>query len=239
MLPGTSTYNRVFVNQIGVFPYKDSSDLIDRLANVKGILVAVNAEKILKADSKLKDLINANIGYCDGVGAVWALRQKGAKSVKRIPGVELWLKIIEREYQSKTFYLVGSTEEVISKTVSLLKKDFEAINIVGFRNGYIANEEERTMLIEDIENKKPDYVFVAMGSPKQEHLMSELITRHPAIYLGLGGSFDVYTGYAKRAPKLIQSLGLEWGYRLVKQPSRIKRYLPLIKFFYMVSFRKL
>lgn len=71
---------------------------------------------------------------------------------------------------------------------------------MNYRNGYLKTPEERKALIEDIAEKKPDVVFVAMGSPKQELLMEEMLERHPAIYQGLGGSFDVYTGAVKRAP---------------------------------------
>ena len=84
--------------------------------------------------------------------------------------------------------------------------------------------------IEDIVAKKPDVVFVAMGSPKQELLMEEISKRHPAIYQGLGGSFDVYTGNVKRAPEWWVNHNLEWAYRLIKEPTRIKRQIHLVRF---------
>ena len=117
---------------------------------------------------------------------------------------------------------------MIEGTVNKLKNEFEGIQIVNYRNGYIQTEEEREVLIEDVVKKKPDVVFVAMGSPKQELLMEEMLERHVAIYQGLGGSFDVYTGNVKRAPKWGVDHGLEWAYRLVKQPSRIKRQVYLV-----------
>ena len=82
---------------------------------------------------------------------------------------------------------------------------------------------------------KPDVVFVAMGSPKQELLMEEMAKLHPAIYQGLGGSFDVYTGNVARAPEWWVKHNLEWAYRLVKQPSRIKRQIHLIRFWFLVK----
>lgn len=102
------------------------------------------------------------------------MKKKGYKDVVKIPGCELWLKIIASLYQSnKSFYLVGGKQEVIEGTVNKLKNEFEGIQIVNYRNGYIQTEEEREALIEDVVKKKPDVVFVAMGSPKQELLMEE------------------------------------------------------------------
>ena len=80
--------------------------------------------------------------------------------------------------------------------------------------------------------KRPDAVFVAMGSPKQELLMTEMQARHQAVYVGLGGSYDVYTGAVKRAPKMWRRLNLEFMYRLVRQPSRWRRQLNYIPFLF-------
>ena len=86
-------------------------------------------------------------------------------------------------------------------------------------------------LEKDILDKKPTVVFVAQGSPRQERLMRKLQASHQAIYMGLGGSFDVFTGNVKRAPRLFRENGLEWLYRLLSQPSRIKRQKVLLPFF--------
>ena len=164
-----------------------------------------------------------------------ALKRKGHKNVTKIPGCELWLQIISMTYQQgKTYYLVGGKQEIIEQTVTYLKTDFPGINILNYRNGYIKTEAERLDLINDISNRKPDIVFVAMGSPKQELLMEEMSKKHPAIYQGLGGSFDVYTGNVKRAPKWWVDHNLEWAYRLIKEPVRIKRQIHLFKFLFLV-----
>ena len=226
----------VYLNGVRVYAFVSHEELLDHVEREKGILVAINAEKILHATDQTRGIINRNIGYCDGIGAVMAMKKKGYKEVVKIPGCELWLKIIASLYQSdKTFYLVGGKQEVIEATVNKLKAEFEGIRIVAYRNGYIQTEEERRNLIEDVAVKKPDVVFVAMGSPKQELWMEEMLERHPAIYQGLGGSFDVYTGNVKRAPKWWVDHGLEWAYRLVKQPSRIKRQIYLVKFLVLVK----
>lgn len=228
--------NRVEVNGVKIHPFSTFDSLLEYVNGRKGILVAINAEKILHATDQTRSIINRNIGYCDGVGAVMALKKRGYNDVVKIPGCELWLKIIASLYkEGKTFYLVGGKQEVIEQTIGKLKTDFPGIQIVAYRNGYIKTDEERNALIDDIAQKKPDVVFVAMGSPKQELLMEEMLQRHAAIYQGLGGSFDVYTGNVKRAPKWWVDHSLEWAYRLVKQPSRIKRQTHLIRFLLLVK----
>lgn len=227
---------RVNLKGVLVYPFISFEQLLDFVTGKKGILVAINAEKILHATDQTRNIINRNIGYCDGIGAVMALKKHGYKDVIKIPGCELWLKIIDATYKKgKKFYLVGSKQEVIDKTVAQLKDDFPGINIVNYRNGYIKTDEERKALMVDIAEKKPDVIFVAMGSPKQELLMEEMFEHHKAIYQGLGGSFDVYTGNVKRAPKWWVDHNLEFAYRLVKQPSRIKRQIHLVKFLIMVK----
>lgn len=109
-------------------------------------------------------------------------------------------------------------QQVIDATVEKLKKEYEGINIAGYRNGYIKTDEEKQALIEDIVAKKPDVVFVAMGSPKQEYLMQEIQKQHKAIFQGLGGSFDVYTGNVKRAPKWWVDHNLEFATACSKSP---------------------
>ena len=232
--------NRVELNGVKVHPFTSHDELLAYVSQKKGILVAINAEKILHATEQTRSIINRNIGYCDGIGAVMALKKRGYNDVIKIPGCELWLKIISMTFQQgKTFYLVGGKQEVIEETTKKLKVDFPGIQIANFRNGYIKTEEEKQALIDDIATKKPDVVFVAMGSPKQELLMEEISQRHPAIYQGLGGSFDVYTGNVKRAPKWWVDHNLEWAYRLVKEPSRIKRQIHLVRFLALVKLGKI
>lgn len=228
--------DKVSLNGVEVFPFNSEEELLSYIDRFKGILVAINAEKILHATEETRAIINRNVGYCDGIGAVLALKRKGYKEVVKIPGCELWLKIVHRLYRErKSFYLLGGKQEVIEATVCKLRKEFPGINIANYRNGYIKTPEEKQALLEDIAVKKPDAVFVAMGSPKQELLMEEMQERHIAIYQGLGGSFDVYTGAVKRAPEWWVKHGLEWAYRLLKQPSRIKRQIHLVYFLWLLG----
>ena len=219
------------LNGVMTFAPTSREELMQYAFDHHKIMVAVNAEKILHATDDSRALINRNLGYPDGIGAVWALQKKGAQHVVKIPGCELWLDVVQKYYTTKTFYLVGGKQEVIEETVNKLKSEFKGITICNFRNGYIKTETEEQELIEDIVKHKPDVVFVAMGSPKQENLMEKIQQSHQAVYQGLGGSFDVYTGNVKRAPKWWVKNNMEWTYRLLSQPSRIKRQIHLVRFF--------
>ena len=134
--------------------------------------------------------------------------------------------------------MVGGKQEVIDDTVKRLRETYSDIDIKGYRNGYINDEAERKALIDDVVSKKPDVVFVAMGSPKQEILMSEMQERHHAIYQGLGGSFDVYTDRVKRAPKWWQDHNIEFLYRFLKQPQRFRREYYRLKFLWWLIIGK-
>ena len=198
------------LNQVITYAPSSRDELIDYAFGHKKILVAVNAEKILHATDQSRAIINRNLGYPDGIGAVWALQKKVHRSTVKIPGCELWFDLIQKYYKNKSFYLVGGKDEVITATVAQLKSEFEGIVICNYRNGYIKTEDEEQALIEDIKKHRPDVVFVAMGSPRQELLMERIQKHHEAVYQGLGGSFDVYTGYVKRAPKWWVKNNLEW-----------------------------
>ncbi len=218
------------LNGIIVNGFRSWDELLDHVNRDRRIYVAINAEKIIAAPDEVREMINRNVGYCDGIGAVKALKRKGLKDVVRLPGCELWLKIIERYHREWKFYIVGASPEVHEATIKKLREQYPGINIAGHRDGYIKDEAAREALIADVAEKRPDAVFVAMGSPKQERLMGEMQKRHEAVYVGLGGSYDVYTGAVKRAPHLWQKLNLEFMYRLVRQPSRWRRQLNYIPF---------
>ncbi len=233
--------DKVYLNGKAVYPFQTKDDLIGYIQNQKKILIAINTEKILSENNKLNSLINTNIGYPDGIGAVMALKRKGIKACK-IPGAYLWMDIVNRFQNDKSFYLVGSTDLVIELTVQKLKIDYPHITIKGYRNGYFDNY-EILEIIEDIKNKKPDIIFVAMGSPKQEYIMSELLLQHPALYMGLGGSFDLYVGKTKPVPqcwnKIFKWEGLYRCFDDFKNIDRWKRQVPALKIIPKIIFNKL
>lgn len=230
--------DRVEFNGVKVYPFSSAKQLLEFVDARKGLLVAVNAEKVMKATEETRGIINNNIGYADGAGVMVAMHKKGHPEAVRIAGADLWLEIVKESYKEKTFYLIGGKQEVIDDTVAKLKTQFPEIKIVGYRNGYIKTNEERKALIDDVAKKRPDVVFVAMGSPKQEFLMYDFMKVNPAIYQGLGGSFDVYTGRVKRAPLWWQKHNVEFLYRFLKQPSRYKREYYRLKFLWWLMLGK-
>ena len=135
--------DKVSLNGVEIFPFDSEQQLLHYVDTHKGILVAINAEKILHATEQTRAIINRNIGYCDGAGAQMALKQKGYKDAYKIPGCELWLKIITRFYKEKTFYLVGGKPQIVNETVEKLCSEYQDIRIVGYRNGYIKTIDRR------------------------------------------------------------------------------------------------
>ena len=230
--------DRIELNGMKVFPFRSSTELLKYVDQHKGILVAVNAEKVAKATDETRAVVNNNIGYADGAGVVVAMHKLGYPEAIRIAGCDLWLDIVKESYKEKSFYLIGGKQEVIDDTIAKLRQEFEGIKILGYRNGYIKTDEERQSLINDVADKKPDVVFVAMGSPKQELLMSDMMKLHSAIYQGLGGSFDVYTGRVKRAPLWWQKHNVEFLYRFLKQPQRYRREYYRLKFLFWLIIGK-
>lgn len=218
------------VNGVKVYAPPSREALVDFALNNKCLLVAVNAEKILHANDQTRSIINRNVGYPDGIGAVMGLRKRGLNDVVKIPGCELWLDIIRAHCHKKRFYLVGASDSVIQQVVVQLRREFPGICIANYRNGYLQGGEDKEALLDDIVKLQPDVVFVAMGSPRQELLMEEMQSRHSALYQGLGGSFDVYTGQVKRAPAWWVEHHLEWFYRFMKEPARIGRQIHLVRF---------
>ena len=126
-------------------------------------------------------------------------------------------------------FLIGGKPEVLAQTEQKLRNQWN-VNIVGSQDGYFRPEDRQT-LYERVRDSGAKIVTVAMGSPRQEILMRDCRLVYPAaLYMGVGGTYDVFTGHVHRAPKFWQNLGLEWFYRLLLQPSRIKRQFRLLRY---------
>ena len=228
----------VYINGLRIYAPSSFEEIIDFVSIEPKILVAINAEKIYHATEITRSIVNNNIGYPDGIGAVYAMRKKGLQQENRVPGCDLWLVMIEKLQSNKSFYFVGAKPAVIKQTVARLEKQFPKINILGFCDGYFKTDKEKEDLINNIVKVKPDVVFVAMGSPRQEMLMEEMYNNHTAIYQGLGGSFDLFVGVVKKTPMFLQNNGFHWLYRALQQPFRIKRHLALFKFLFNLYLTK-
>ena len=200
----------------------------------RGTLVAINAEKMLTAEDnpEIRTLIDAaEFKYADGISVVRSLGKKYPQAqVSRVAGADLWEALMARAGQEGTpVFLIGGKPEVLAQTEAKLRAQWR-VNIVGSQDGYFTPE-QRQALFERIHASGAQFVTVAMGSPKQEIFMRDCRKTHPdALYMGVGGTYDVFTGHVKRAPKIWQNLGLEWLYRLLSQPSRISRQLRLLRY---------
>ncbi|TPG57949.1 lipopolysaccharide N-acetylmannosaminouronosyltransferase [Ewingella americana] len=226
------------IRGINLWGFRDMGQFLDYLfadTRVKtGALVAMNAEKVLTMESQpeIAELISrAEYKYADGISIVRSIRRKYPQAnVSRIAGADLWEGLMQRAGQEGTpVFLIGGKPEVLEQTEAKLRAQWD-VNIVGSQNGYFTDQ-QRQPLFERIKASQAAIVTVAMGSPKQELLMRDCREVYPdALYMGIGGTYDVFTGHVKRAPKFWQKLGLEWLYRLIRQPSRLGRQLKLLKY---------
>ena len=171
----------------------------------------------------------------DGVGTVLASKIVKNPVKEKIAGVEFVESLFQKfEKENKSVFLLGAKKFTLDKCIRILNKKYPKLNIVGKRDGYF-NIEDCEDLIGKINEIKPYALFVAMGSPKQESFIIKYMDRlNVKVFMGVGGSFDVISGEVTRAPKWMIKLGLEWLYRVVKEPFRIKRLSSIPKFLFKV-----
>lgn len=194
-----------------------------------GQVVTINPEMIefgLQNPEFAEILNNADLVIPDGVGVELGLKIKGF-NIPRIMGIEFSRRLLEECAKSNySVALVGAKPDIIEKTTEKLKEKIKNLNIVYTQNGYF---EDDGKVLRELREKAPRLVLVALGSPRQEEFIKEartLLTR--SLMIGVGGSFDVWSGNVQRAPEIYQKLGLEWLYRTAKEPWRIKRIFPTL-----------
>jgi UDP-N-acetyl-D-mannosaminouronate:lipid I N-acetyl-D-mannosaminouronosyltransferase len=214
-----------------VYPFTDMDQICDFVADRHTFLIALGAEKLLSKDRHFRRIVNRGVGYADGIGTVLALRRRGYR-VPKIRGADLWLRIIQR-FKDRRIYLLGAEESVLTAALAKLARQWGP-NIVGARNGFY-DDEGFARLQQELRDKQPELVFVALGSPKQEFVMEQLFAVHPALYVGLGGSLDLYTGKVPPVPQWwIRLFKWEGLYRQVYDLRNMKRWrrqirvLPLV-----------
>lgn len=205
-------------------------DALEYAANNSGQIVTINPEMIQTASKNkiFADIINnAELVVPDGIGVEIGLKILGHK-VRRIAGIELGRALIDR-FAGEPVAFIGAKPEIIEKAVDNLKKEVSNLNPVYVQDGYFKDDER---VLDELTRKHPRLVLVALGSPKQEFFINEAKKRLPdAVFIGLGGSFDVWSGVVQRAPEIYQKMGLEWLYRTVKEPQRFKRIFPTLPLF--------
>jgi N-acetylglucosaminyldiphosphoundecaprenol N-acetyl-beta-D-mannosaminyltransferase len=202
-------------------------DMIERGDRPQTVL-AVNPEKELSVpkDSELHEMFRkADMLIPDGVGVVLAAKALHGSSISRVPGCELMQRVCglaaEKGYP---VYVYGAKPEVNEKAVEEVKRMFPGIKVAGSSHGYVPPEGMKG-LVEDINSSEAKVLFVAMGSPRQEKWMLEHMPelKNVRVCQGIGGTLDILSGNIKRAPEFYCRLGLEWLYRLVSEPKRLKR----------------
>jgi exopolysaccharide biosynthesis WecB/TagA/CpsF family protein len=177
----------------------------------------------IKVLSKDKHVIT----HPDGIASVMSLHRAGVKSAVKIPGCELWIKYIRDN--KPNVYVLGAREDVLDITIQKLTG--EGISVVGSHNGFF-DVKQKEDILDELVASCADVVVLALGQPKQEKIAHEFLRTHKAIYFCVGGSLDVYSGSVNRAPRLFIKLGLEWLYRLGKQPNRILRQSAIPRFLF-------
>lgn len=193
-----------------------------------------NAEIIMQAqrDDGLKELLNkADLLVADGAGVVLASKILGRRLKEKVSGVDLVKRIlINTDRRITSFYIFGGKPGVSEQASINILSEFPRANIVGFRNGYFS-EEESPEIIRQINASKAEILLVGLGVPKQEKWISEHIHELKCkVVMGVGGTIDVLAGTASLAPEFMRKAGLEWLFRLIKEPHRYKRMMDLPRF---------
>lgn len=212
--------------------YKDSKDNyyneLDKILKnkEKRFIITVNSETLMKSenDRELENILKGNYSFVpDGIAVVKAAKKLDINISERITGIDIAEHLLNNANVNKySMYLFGAKEEVIQALVEKIKKEYKNIKLLGYSNGYVDNKDK---IMEDIIKFNPDICMIALGIPEQEKLIYKYFNKAKnGIYVGVGGSFDVLSGSKLRAPKIFIKLNLEWFYRIITEPKRLKRF---------------
>lgn len=198
-------------------------------------VVTLNAEMAMEAEKNpplAKIIHNAELVIPDGAGVVLYLRWNG-KRVQRCPGIELaedLLRQAGKQGSECPVFFYGGAPEVAQNAAQIWQERIPGLTIVGVENGFLTPEQQSQML-ETLAKVQPAVILVGMGVPRQELWISQHRHLCPnSIWVGVGGSFDIWSGVKTRAPEWLRNNHLEWLYRLYKEPWRWRRMLALPKF---------
>ena len=208
----------------------------------KGYIATPNPEIVMLArkDNRLSAAIEgAKLVLPDGVGIIIAARILGTPlRGGRVPGIDFTAALFEKLAESgRSVFLLGAAPGVAHEAGRRLAEKYQGLLIAGTADGYFDDDEP---VIAQINSVSPDVLLVCLGAPKQEFWMASTAARlNVSLCIGLGGSLDVFAGKTKRAPVFFRKLGLEWLYRLCREPRRIKRMIKLPLFILMAVFKRL
>jgi N-acetylglucosaminyldiphosphoundecaprenol N-acetyl-beta-D-mannosaminyltransferase len=193
-------------------------------------VITVNAAILclMRKDAELGEACRrGDLILADGMPVVWTSRLAGVPLPERVPGVELMARLLDAgSARQLSAYLLGARPEVVAELARRCAREHPGLRVAGYRDGYFgAGEHDR--VVEDIRQASPHMLFVGMPSPFKETWCERHRRRLDVpVIMGVGGSFDVLAGYVRRAPRFVQSVGMEWSWRLAMEPRKLwRRYL--------------
>ena len=192
-----------------------------------------------RKNQELSEIISgAELVLADGIGIIHGAKILGRPLKEKIPGIDFAEELLcKMAQENKSVFLFGAKAGVADKAAESLETKFPGIEIAGTENGFFKDD---APIVEKINAAAPDLLLVCLGAPKQEVWMKENAERlNVRIMIGLGGSLDVFAGTVERAPERWQKAGLEWLYRLLKEPKRIKRMIKLPLFLFVVIWHRI
>lgn len=230
----------------------DTKELIKKFLenNNTNTIYTPNTEIVMesKKNKELENILNSgSLVIPDGIGLIYASKIKKKPLPERVTGYDTSLDILEiANDMRKSIFLLGGEEGVAKKAGEIILAKYPNVKIAGINNGYFKgshtnnySENEEKRIIDKINDSGADILFIGFGAPKQEYWINKNKEYlNSKIIIGNGGTMDVLAGKVKRAPAIFQKLGLEWFYRLISQPSRIKRQLAIPKFIITIIFTK-
>lgn len=191
-----------------------------------------NPEIVMEAQTDMAlmgALSAADLVSADGIGIVWASKYFGEKIKERASGYDIVQEVFSLASQSGevSAFFLGGGADTVAKAAANMEAKYPGLRVAGVRDGYFKPSENEGV-ISLINEAAPDLLLVGLGSPKQEKWVFENAESLSVnVIMAVGGSFDVMSGNLKRAPEIFRRLGLEWLYRLIRQPKRFKRMLKL------------
>ena len=211
--------------------------------NKNHVVVTPNPEGVMQAGRNrdfANALSNADMSLADGIGIYLASIIIGNRLPSRVRGVDttfgLFVKLNEIE-RPATAYFLGGRPGVAAQAAKNMEAKYPHLKVVGHHDGYYTESEEKC-IVENIDSLRPDILLVCLGMPKAEIFANKYRGINAKITLCVGGTIDIMAGNARLAPKFLRKIGLEWLYRLVKQPKRFFRMLDLPRFMANVLINK-
>lgn len=215
--------------------------LIDGALKKDGLtqVITLNSEIVYEAygDAKLTGLVNgADLVTPDGTGILWAAAKYGETIRERVCGIDLLMALLEKYSNGSCgFYFLGAKPDIARAAAENIRKQYPGLKFCGYHHGYFGKENSDAMA-DIIKKSGADLLIAAMGAPFQDYWIAEYGEKCGVkVGIGVGGSLDVIAGVVKRAPDFFQRTRLEWLYRLIKEPSRLKRTATLPKFMRLVK----